>query len=754
MSFGNEIKTTNITENWLFDIIHNNGTLRLSFQDYVDGSNFYHGVILNRPSIRESIDLKTAVSKTSNISIDIADFNYEGNPISEFIYGGSNYFINKNVDVKIIINQGTGVNLASFKINSISYSNGVVSIQMNHHIPWADVTFPQTKTTSNNLYIPVSYGNYTKNSATTYASPLFESQLTSEAYRPVLYNKDTLHRSIYVDGVDTSSDAELAVYEKNFNVFVPLENAESDTSNTDGAEHGKSDFLQIRSFQQRATDATEVSTQSGVTVSNLSNAIDGDNSTYASASVNLIQTDTVKVATQDFSFSTVSGKSSSHITSLKQSTGNVCLLAEDLDTSETGVNIDNDDNVSNYDVVKVGSEKMLVTSSSSNTLTVVRGFDSNAQTHDNDDIVGIENTINILYVRYQVIFTTDVGNNSIRLQFQTDGNADAITHFSNFGAGNRINALSSHPEKLRIRITFTCQEAGGQLPSLNAEVRIYDVYLVTQRVSNEPQDKLFVANDGFLDNGWINGSTLVTGVHQVHRDLLSRFANLANSDPTGWSDLNTSRTQSGKEWLARYWALEPQSLQKTLEMLQYEGGFIYHNGKYKFVKDSYSASDSETLTKSDVSDINIGITSYSDILSKIIVNFKKNAGNDKYFTSTTATNATTRTNYSIDDGENQVEVNLDAYVAPAIPTTPASNSNDDFYTYYDNIFGEPKLTIKGRIVNPAYYNLEAGDIIDFSNMQPEKAFGKSFANVAFMIISLQRTSGILNFEAREIGVIT
>ena len=108
--------------------------------------------------------------------------------------------------------------------------------------------------------------------------------------------------------------------------------------------------MQIRSFQQRATDATEVNTPSGVTVSNLSNAIDSNNSTYASASVNLIQTDTVKVATQDFSFSTVSGKSSSHITSLKQSTGNVCLIAEDLNTSETGVNVDNDDNVSNYDI--------------------------------------------------------------------------------------------------------------------------------------------------------------------------------------------------------------------------------------------------------------------------------------------------------------------------------------------------------------------------------------------------------------------
>ena len=71
MSFGNEVKTGNITENWLFELSYNSGTLRLSFQDYNDGSNFYYGAVLNKPFLRESIDLSSSTSSSSNITINI-----------------------------------------------------------------------------------------------------------------------------------------------------------------------------------------------------------------------------------------------------------------------------------------------------------------------------------------------------------------------------------------------------------------------------------------------------------------------------------------------------------------------------------------------------------------------------------------------------------------------------------------------------------------------------------------------------------
>ena len=95
------------------------------------------------------------------------------------------------------------------------------------------------------------------------------------------------------------------------------------------------------------------------------------------------------------------------------------------------------------------------------------------------------------------------------------------------------------------------------------------------------------------------------------------------------------------------------------------------------------------------------------------------------------------------------------YVAPTVPATPSSNPNDDFYTYYDNIFGSVKLIVSCDIVNPAYYDLEVGDVIEFDerNMYPETPMGHNSATwngLKMMIISISRTMGRLQIKAREI----
>ena len=73
-SYGNEIKSSNIVENWLFHFSASGDDLYLSFKDIIDSNNFYYGVILNKPSIRESINLTNSTSTTSSISVTIPDF--------------------------------------------------------------------------------------------------------------------------------------------------------------------------------------------------------------------------------------------------------------------------------------------------------------------------------------------------------------------------------------------------------------------------------------------------------------------------------------------------------------------------------------------------------------------------------------------------------------------------------------------------------------------------------------------------------
>ena len=64
---------------------------------------------------------------------------------------------------------------------------------------------------------------------------------------------------------------------------------------------------------------------------------------------------------------------------------NTTLLNEALDSSETGVDVDDGTKFKINDVIKIDSEQMLITSISTNTLTVTRAYDStSATTHLNN----------------------------------------------------------------------------------------------------------------------------------------------------------------------------------------------------------------------------------------------------------------------------------------------------------------------------------------------------------------------------------
>ena len=83
-----------------------------------------------------------------------------------------------------------------------------------------------------------------------------------------------------------------------------------------------------------------------------------------------------------------------------------------------------------------------------------------------------------------------------------------------------------------------------------------------------------------------------------------------------------------------------------------------------------------------------------------------------------------------------------------------SNPNESFANYYDNIFSDMKKIISCDIVNPAVsYNLETGDIVQFSNTageMPVDPFGDNWADY-YMITTLNRSLGKVSITVREVG---
>tara|TARA_R100001463_G_C3542290_1_gene222467 strand:- start:532 stop:2850 length:2319 start_codon:yes stop_codon:yes gene_type:complete len=757
---------TILKENWLFQLFYDDESATdffgVSYYDTVVDSVDYKGCVLNKATIRESINLENSKAKTSNVNLTLSNFIYggDGEQFSRRLFNSTNKYINRKVKIYIQPDDTDDIAMCILiytgRLEQVSHTSDKINLSIVAKRPWDKISIPSEKTTANGVYVPISYGNYTENPASTFASPQFETAMTSKAYRPVPFNKMNDKSALYVDGISTTSSGELAVYEKGLDIFVPLENAVANNgSKVDGAYHDKSDLLQIRAFQQRADSVTSVSS-SNVTVTNEGYSINGDDSNYASYSVSFIQSDNSGNRTVDLGLGTVSGKSDKHFITLRDADRDVVLLSEALDSTETGVDISDDEDIRVNDVIKIDNEEMAVTNVSSNTLTVRRGFGSKKDTHANSEIVYYDQTINAVAIKYEVIFTTNIGNNTVSIRAKTDGDNLSSIFTSNQSATTLIRNITNGTDSIRLQVHFNSSEVDDSNPAtLEAEVRIYDVYLLTQRISEVPEDILYVANDGFTDNGW-NSNNRITEIHEAHRDLLTRFTSYSGT-PDNWS--SGTNLNSAKDWQIRYWVLESTPLIDVLDKLAFEGGFIGRfngQGNYQYIYIPDSPSSNIALDKDDINDIKVSLTPVSSLITKMDIEYEKHPAVDRYISNATSvsdSDADLLSIYNIASDENEKRVELDAYVSPAINTSRGSstNKNDCFYRYYDHILGQTRIILDFTIINPNYLGLDVGDIFTYSDSDFYPFAGSTgWSDYKFMITDVNRSLGKLKITAREI----
>tara|TARA_Y100000593_G_scaffold16555_1_gene32856 strand:- start:2111 stop:4411 length:2301 start_codon:yes stop_codon:yes gene_type:complete len=748
-------------ENWLFKIFYDTDTsnatncIALSYKD-TTVDMFYYGAVLNLPSIRESIDLASSTASSSNVSLDVANFPYKNGLLSEEVLGGSRYYVNHVVKIYSQLNGDTSlsncVQIYQGRLVATTHTDDRVRFEIVSHRPWDNITIPQDRTTSNNILIPVSYGDFTENAATTFANPLHTSSLSSEAYRPVPFNKISDGKSLYVDGVTTSGSGELAVYEKGLDVFVPLENAEAATVNTDNAHHAKVEPFQKRSFLHRA-DSSEETSNSGVTVANIANAIDADDSTLATFTSNQSNANNIHIASYVFKLPSVSGNRSDSFRFLG-TTAN-----EAISNSETAIDITSASNVTVYDIIKINEEQMRVTAISSNTLTVERGFaGTTAVAHDNGSQILINDTINVLGIKYGITISSISGDLSgVKLLVDTDGNSFSETKTSTLSTITKYFNLTTSTDTISLTVRFTADD-NSTTGTLNAVFNLYDVFSRTQRITDEPADKLYVANDG-LNETYSGSSGAVGEVHQAHRDLLVRYAGLATTTPTGWSDLDTARDG----WDIRWWTLKEVELRSVLDQMQFEGGFIFRftpsSGSH-YIHIANSPSAEITLDKNDIQNLQISHTALEELITKMNISYKKHPAESRYFstqTSTLASGTLPRTKWNIAAKENITEISLDMLVGNIGTTGFTGNRNSGFAEYYNSIFGDIKTKISFRLINPSYFKtgsdklLDVGNFIGFDNdNMPCKLFGNAWTSKVFIITSLSRRLGEINISAREV----
>ena len=152
------------------------GFLGLSFYDTAVESIDYFGAILNKPSIRESINLESSTAKTSNVSLSLANFRYLDDDLSAELFGGDRNYINRPVKVYIQpnddVDMGDCLQIYNGRLTDVSHNASKLSLSISAVMPWDNISIPSDKTTNSKSLVPIVYGNYTAETSTN-SSPQF-----------------------------------------------------------------------------------------------------------------------------------------------------------------------------------------------------------------------------------------------------------------------------------------------------------------------------------------------------------------------------------------------------------------------------------------------------------------------------------------------------------------------------------------------------------------------------------------------------
>jgi len=287
-----------------------------------------------------------------------------------------------------------------------------------------------------------------------------------------------------------------------------------------------------------------------------------------------------------------------------------------------------------------------------------------------------------------------------------------------------------------------------------SEARVYEIFKKGSYRTDE-FIPLYFGGKGLEHCTWTGGTALDANLmHRVFRDLLFKW--------TGWdatgldyvevngTDWSGSAIDTDRDWLVRWWEDSKTELEDILDQIQFEGCFTWFfdetssgvEARISYVKDSYSAGDIDATLDGDyLNSVKVKHTPISQVVSKRIANYSRQTLSDGYADQNTLTN-TNRGDFNFGADENVVENSLDFLFQSA--------DVDSFLAYYDNIVGEPKLIVTAILEDPSNWNLQRGDIVQFSNMEFDP-YGESWTGKYFMITQLQIGSDKFKMTAREVG---
>jgi len=711
--YAGQSTSKNIVSDWLLelsyeDAVSGDGTFYFSGSDRTL-TNFYHGNVVSWGAIDESIDLKSSQSSISDVQIELANsWANDSGLLSYELFGGNQKFINQDVVIKSWI-PGCALSecltLYKGRLVDIKHNHSVVTLSIEKRSPWARLKMGGAVSTNNRIRFPLAYGDYTRN-ASTVSSKDF---VPGKDLFPVPVNEVSGEGiiSLLPATVGTPSNANTHYYEPSLDIFVPLDPVNTTVKTSYQAGYGIAGNVSLkRGFDFRPTT---INSDDPAEFTDPEKAINGNTADYAIRSISLTGP---LIAQYDLMIDVPSIK------------GNIT----DIDISikyeiELGAGSDASAEVGIWDASYGGSAPELEIIS---TLTTPGTTATGAET-----------------IHSVAGYTT-----------------------VNWFNSDRFSANNTLPETIKLQAAILV--GGGD--NIVASCKIYDVFIRvaseldftteetagTDKVNN--LERLYTGMDGFGQK-FTGGTGGAYFPHDIYRDMLDRFGgwdatglNYVEVNGVDWasSDIDTDR-----DWSCRWWELEQLDLRKTLEQVQFEGGFIWvfdeaasgREARVIYVKSSYSAADivspyGMSLDYNDISNVDISMTPFSEIVTTRKFNYQRHPADEKRYLGQNQKVNGNISYYNLGSLENIIEQDLDFITD--------TGDVDELLTYYDNISGEPKALVKCDILNPAKWALQVGDIAQFTGMAYEP-YGKTWSSIYFMCVRTNITPNKFTATFREVG---
>jgi len=718
--------------------------LRISTQQY-------YGIVQEWGDIVQQIDIVNSNSSISDTTI-ICSNTFKTGLLSDVIYGDTNKYINRKVEIFTYIN-GTSLQLYTGRLVKAPSTLDTITLHIEGYVPWKNITIPQTKTTTDHILEPVAYGDF--------ETDTIANHYSGKAYYPMPYLKRRNNVLHFMACKNTASDADPHFYDSNIDKFIPISSASTATASNDGVNTSTVpiDFERILRLRPTADNSDDFTNSDRAYDETSTGA--GDTTTLAE------ETDTAQVGEQSIT-------KNLKLDEIEEPIGKINTLTTYVD----------------YKIVVTS-----VTETGATYVALTNDIYSTDTEIDSSNSVGtIDSTDS-----YSIITFYETNNYKLPTEWQIVANWEA-------DAGDHIAATLSIKD---CYLTATIDLDWENEPD-NSETFIKDLKLMycggdglaqsytggsgTAKLPHEIlRDLLARFTDfDFADVNWSNW----TGMDEIRSGWGCRWWSLKPVDLgkilkqiqyEGCFILKIKHDNSGANliWVRNSYStsaatsltnevLDDSEVEVTVDdASEFEiGGVIKIDNESMKIEDLDTDIDAllvirgwrnTTATthtdntqvyfddadfnfdKNDYEDLEIDITDVNQLVTKTEYNYEKHPAKNTYIQNTTYTNSTARTDWLVGTNENFLEKNLDFIAADKVNT--GSGPNDCVALYYDNIVANPKILVKFKLKNMKHIAIEEGDIFKINDTDVDP-YGKTWSDLYFITEKINRLPGDIRVHGR------